>query len=614
MASYRLGFERLPADYGDPDADNRLARSVAAGPDAGPDAAPDAGTGAGAVSGAYAGPDAAAPRMEHYLRLRTAFFDRVVINAVERGVTQLVAVGAGYDGRSLRYGHPSVRWFEVDHPATSADKQRRLASIGADASDITFLAWDLARPGLAGALVGAGFDPDGPAQFLCEGVVVYLEPATVDLLLRELRALCAPRTRLALSLSVDGAPAHDPPGPAPAGDAPPADLQALDEYRALFGQAVARLGEPVRSAPLTVVAAQQLFVDTGWMPVDVSERSGRAGLVVLKPLWVPVDPPTIGVTGRFTESVRHRRSTDRLGDHIAEVHGRVPSKLTELDIGVFRVDFARGASWVARITPPSLGSGQARQDADLLRTLEAAGFPAERPAVEAPVSELDGQGVLVTERIAGRRPTYSPELSRRLARLLAQLHVVQGPGTGRPGGAWHHLVPNGDPGRELAEAGRLVDAARSRVRRESIAAYDALSATMAGAADLTALPGALVHPDFVVANALCGPGGEPRFVDWSGAGQGPRLGAFGCLLWGVAHKNMACVTAAAEAYSSAVQLTDDEVELLGHAILRRPLVLACWSFAGGRFTADEAQRWLAGQERMCRRATLAAVGVLRPGG
>jgi len=63
--------------------------------------------------------------MHEYIRARTAFFDRVVVSAIDRGVAQVVIGGAGYDGRAFRYAKPGVRWFEVDHPATQADKRAR---------------------------------------------------------------------------------------------------------------------------------------------------------------------------------------------------------------------------------------------------------------------------------------------------------------------------------------------------------------------------------------------------------------------------------------------------------------------------------------------------------
>ena len=201
--------------------------------------------------------------MERYLRARTAYFDRVAVNAIERGDKQVVCIGAGYDGRALRYAHDGVRWFEVDHPTTSADKRSRLAGLGIDPGSTTFVPWDLSHPGVADELVRAGFDPDGPAQFICEGVVVYLEPQVFGSLLDEVRSLAAPGTRLALSLSVGD------------GD---------EDRRARFRQTVERLGEPVRSPTLTTEEASERFRKHGWEPVEVSERSPRAGLVMLRPI------------------------------------------------------------------------------------------------------------------------------------------------------------------------------------------------------------------------------------------------------------------------------------------------------------------------------------------
>ena len=51
---------------------------------------------------------------------------REVARALGRGIEQIVLLGAGYDGRALRFGGGAVRWFEVDLPAPQADKRRRL--------------------------------------------------------------------------------------------------------------------------------------------------------------------------------------------------------------------------------------------------------------------------------------------------------------------------------------------------------------------------------------------------------------------------------------------------------------------------------------------------------
>ena len=135
VAAHRLGFTRVPAAYGDPAADDALTADVAAGC------------------------EVPADRMHDYLAARTAFFDRVVVGALGRGVRQVVVGAAGYDGRAFRYAKPGVRWFEIDHPATQRDKLARLSRLGIDASGVGFVAADFRTGPVAEPLTAAGFDP-----------------------------------------------------------------------------------------------------------------------------------------------------------------------------------------------------------------------------------------------------------------------------------------------------------------------------------------------------------------------------------------------------------------------------------------------------------------------
>lgn len=247
VASYRLRFDRVAAPYGDPSSDDRLAADVAGAERFEP-----------------------SPAMDRYLRARTRFFDRVVVGAIERGVTQLVSIGAGYDGRSLRYRAPGVRWFEVDHPATSTDKADRLQRLGIDTAGTAFVRHDLADEGLGPALAAAGYEPAVSGQFLCEGVVVYLERSVFELVLREVRSIAAPGSVFALSLSVQGA---DP------------------GFRARFRRVVGELGEPVRSAPLSAEEETTLLDATGWRRDPTGDPARSAGLTLLSPA------PQLGALG-----------------------------------------------------------------------------------------------------------------------------------------------------------------------------------------------------------------------------------------------------------------------------------------------------------------------------
>ena len=85
------------------------------------------------------------------LAQRTQVIDAEVARALGRGTTQVVLLGAGDDGRALRFGGGGVRWFEVDRPAAQADKRRRLSALDVAATETTYVGLDLLgrRPGHA---------------------------------------------------------------------------------------------------------------------------------------------------------------------------------------------------------------------------------------------------------------------------------------------------------------------------------------------------------------------------------------------------------------------------------------------------------------------------------
>jgi methyltransferase (TIGR00027 family) len=234
VAAYRLAYEREPAPFGAAADDDRLARDVAA-------------------LDAFERNE----RMDLYLRARTAFFDRVVVTALEHGVRQVVVVAAGYDGRALRYAKPGVTWFEVDHPATQADKRARLDRLGIDAPHVTFVAADLVQPGLAAALGEHGLDPATPSLMLAEGLIVYLDEEVVESMARELRTAAAPGSRLAVSAS------------------PTVD----EERRRRFAASVEAIGEPARSHT-SATETQRLLEAAGWRATQLPALAHEAGFVV----------------------------------------------------------------------------------------------------------------------------------------------------------------------------------------------------------------------------------------------------------------------------------------------------------------------------------------------
>jgi methyltransferase (TIGR00027 family) len=132
---------------------------------------------------------------------RTRFFDQQVLAAIAAGVPQLVVCGAGYDDRALRFRSPGVRFFELDHPVTQADKARRLAELGLS-QDVVLAPADFRTGDVAAVLAVAGHDAGKPTLFLCEGLLVYLEADVIDRLLTSLRSRAVAGSALAASMAV----------------------------------------------------------------------------------------------------------------------------------------------------------------------------------------------------------------------------------------------------------------------------------------------------------------------------------------------------------------------------------------------------------------------------
>jgi methyltransferase (TIGR00027 family) len=136
------------------------------------------------------------------MRRRTEWFDAATVDALASGVKQVVIVGAGYDGRALRFEGDGVRWIEVDHPATQVDKRRRVDGLGVPTTHIAYAPVDLSHDDLDGALARAGQQPTEPTLFICEGLLGYLPTETIDRLFTVLRRRATPDSTLAANFRV----------------------------------------------------------------------------------------------------------------------------------------------------------------------------------------------------------------------------------------------------------------------------------------------------------------------------------------------------------------------------------------------------------------------------
>ena len=134
-----------------------------------------------------------------FLAARTLFFDAQTTAALDHDVGQVVIVGAGYDSRTWRLARAGAAFYEVDHPATQADKQRLAATPGP-----VYVAADLMCERVLALLPAAGFQSERPAVFIVEGLTMYLPEETVSALLSDLAEIAAPGSRLAVNFTVQG--------------------------------------------------------------------------------------------------------------------------------------------------------------------------------------------------------------------------------------------------------------------------------------------------------------------------------------------------------------------------------------------------------------------------
>jgi methyltransferase (TIGR00027 family) len=113
---------------------------------------------------------------------RTRFIDDALRNALEKGLDQVVILGAGLDSRAYRM--PAVdqtRSFEVDHPPTSALKQTRVKRVlGTIPAHISFVPIDFDRQNLDTEMAAADFRTGAQTLFIWEGVTQYITAEAVD--------------------------------------------------------------------------------------------------------------------------------------------------------------------------------------------------------------------------------------------------------------------------------------------------------------------------------------------------------------------------------------------------------------------------------------------------
>jgi methyltransferase (TIGR00027 family) len=135
---------------------------------------------------------------------RKIFMHQQAENAIAAGAQQVLVLGAGFDTLCLRLApkYPDVRFFEVDHPATSAAKAKGVALEG-QPPNMVQIAADLGERSLSKVLAEeSDWQDSQPSVLLAEGLLQYLSDEEVRGLLGEGAACTPPGSRMVFTHAI----------------------------------------------------------------------------------------------------------------------------------------------------------------------------------------------------------------------------------------------------------------------------------------------------------------------------------------------------------------------------------------------------------------------------
>lgn len=122
-----------------------------------------------------------------YTIARTKYIDGVFKEVLAKGCKQILILGAGFDTRTLRFNEEAedAMCFELDVPVTQRAKLDQYGKRGCSIPDnVAFISVDFDRESLPEKLLQAGFRKGERSLFLMEGLLMYLQPVSVDEIFR----------------------------------------------------------------------------------------------------------------------------------------------------------------------------------------------------------------------------------------------------------------------------------------------------------------------------------------------------------------------------------------------------------------------------------------------
>ena len=118
-----------------------------------------------------------------YTIARTKYMDAVFRESLAEGFDQVLIFGAGFDTRALRFQAEAgdTKIFELDVPITQQAKLGQYTERGLSIpANVTFISIDFDKESLSQKLDDAGFVKGARSLILLEGLLMYLQPESVD--------------------------------------------------------------------------------------------------------------------------------------------------------------------------------------------------------------------------------------------------------------------------------------------------------------------------------------------------------------------------------------------------------------------------------------------------
>ena len=134
-----------------------------------------------------------------YVIARTRYIDDAYRRALKDDFDQILIFGAGFDSRALRFLPDSkyTHVFELDSARTQQAKQEQYDKRGLDIpSNLTFIPINFEKESLVDKLRDNGFDKKAHSLFVLEGLLMYLDSASVHETFKLIKKFSCPQSRV----------------------------------------------------------------------------------------------------------------------------------------------------------------------------------------------------------------------------------------------------------------------------------------------------------------------------------------------------------------------------------------------------------------------------------